>query len=85
MVDELFRILKPNGVCSHRVDLRDCLDGGLNNLRFSEARWEDALFRKSGFYTNRIRFREMVEIFEQAGFKCTLLRVRVGSNCRRLA
>ena len=76
MVDELFRILKPNGVCVHRVDLKDCIgDGGLNNLRFSEARWENALFRKTGFYTNRIRFYEMVEIFEQAGFKCTLLRV----------
>ena len=36
MVDELFRILKPNGVCVHGVDLKDCLDGGLNNLRFSE-------------------------------------------------
>ena len=75
MVDELFRILKPNGVCVHRVDLKDCLGGGLNNLRFSEATWEGELFRKSGFYTNRIRFHEMVEIFEQAGFKCTLLRV----------
>jgi SAM-dependent methyltransferase len=75
MVDELFRILKPNGVCVHHVDLKDFLGGGLNNLRFSEARWESTLFRKSGFYSNRIRFREMVGIFEQAGFKCTLLRV----------
>jgi SAM-dependent methyltransferase len=75
MVDDLFRVLKPNGVCVHRVDLRDCIGGGLNNLRFSEARWEGALFRKSGFYTNRIRFGEMVGIFEQAGFKCTLPRI----------
>jgi SAM-dependent methyltransferase len=76
MVDELFRILKPDGVCIHRVDLRDCLGGGtLNNLRFSEATWEGDLFRKSGFYTNRIRFNEMVGIFEQTGFKCTVLNV----------
>jgi SAM-dependent methyltransferase len=75
MVEELFRLLKPNGVCVHRVDLRDCIGGGLNNLRFSEARWEGALFRNSGFYTNRIRFREIVGIFEQAGFKCALPRV----------
>jgi SAM-dependent methyltransferase len=76
MVDELFRIMKPTGVCVHRVDLKDCIGGnGLNNLRFSEARWESPLFRKSGFYTNRIRFREMVGIFEQAGFKCTLPRI----------
>ena len=76
MADELFRILKPNGVSVHRVDLKDCLGGGtLNNLRFSEATWEGDLFRKSGFYTNRIRFNEMVGIFEQAGFTCTLPRV----------
>jgi hypothetical protein len=77
MVDELFRTLKPNGVSVHHVDLTACLGHGgeLNSLRFSNAVWESTLFRKSGFYTNRIRFREMVEIFEQAGFKCTLLRV----------
>lgn len=75
MADELFRILKPNGVCVHRVDLKDMLDGGLNNLRFSEATWESALFRKSGFYTNRIGFSKMIVIFEQASFKCTLPRV----------
>ncbi len=75
MADEFFRILKSDGVCVHRVDLKDHLGGGLNNLRFSEATWEGALFRKSGFYTNRIRFVEMVEIFEQAGFICTLPQV----------
>ena len=76
MAEELFRILKPKGICIHRVDLKDCLGGGtLNNLRFSEATWEGDLFRKSGFYTNRIRFHEMVGIFEQAGFKCTLLSI----------
>jgi hypothetical protein len=77
VVDELFRILKPNGASVHRVDLQDCLgaDGGLNSLRFSEAVWESELFRKSGFYTNRIRFSEMNDIFDQAGFKCTLLSV----------
>jgi SAM-dependent methyltransferase len=76
MVDELFRVSKPNGICVHRVDMKDCMGGGeLNNLRFSEAMWEGALFRKSGFYTNRIRFREMVEIFEKAGFKCALPRI----------
>jgi hypothetical protein len=75
MANEFFRILKSDGVCLDRVDLKDHLGGGLNNLRFSEATWEGALFRKSGFYTNRIRFVEMVEIFEQAGLICTLPQV----------
>lgn len=75
LADELLRILKPNGICLHRVDLKDHLGGGLNNLRFSESTWEGALFRNAGFYTNRIRFGEMIGIFEQAGFECSLPRV----------
>jgi SAM-dependent methyltransferase len=75
LAEELFRVLKPHGVCHHRVDLKDMLGGGLNNLRFSEAMWESVLFCKSGFYTNRIRFKEMIGVFEQAGFICTLPRV----------
>lgn len=75
LANELFRVLKPDGVSVHRVDLKDHLGGGLNNLRFSEATWEGSLFRKSGFYTNRIRFGEMVALFEQAGFDCRLPRI----------
>ena len=74
--EHLFRILKPNGVCHHRVDLKDMMGGGLNNLRFSDVVWESPLFRKSGFYTNRICFREMIRIFEQAGFICTIPRIK---------
>jgi SAM-dependent methyltransferase len=33
------RILKPGGVVSHQIDLRDHLGGGLNNLRFSHNYW----------------------------------------------
>jgi SAM-dependent methyltransferase len=75
LADELKRILKLDGVCVHRVDLKEHLGGGLNNLRFSEATWEAQLFRRSGFYTNRIRFSQMVSIFERAGFECSLPRV----------
>ena len=72
---EMLRVLKPEGVCMHRVDLKDHLGGGLNNLRFSEKTWEGSLFRKSGFYTNRIRFAEMVRLFEETGFECHLPRI----------
>lgn len=75
LASELFRVLEPDGVSVHRVDLKDHLGGGLNNLRFSEATWEGSLFRSSGFYTNRIRFGEMVEVFERAGFESRLPRV----------
>jgi SAM-dependent methyltransferase len=65
---EMRRIIHDNGVCSHRIDLKDHLSGGLNNLRFSERVWESNLFSRSGFYTNRIRFAKQVKIFEDAGF-----------------
>jgi len=75
LVAELFRVMKPDGVCVHRVDLKDHLEGSLNNLRFTDATWEGNLFRKSGFYTNRIRFDEMVDLIGQAGFDCQFPRV----------
>ncbi len=65
---ECRRILSPNGICSHQVDLRDHIGGGLDNLRFSEKVWESEWIAKSGFYTNRIRYYKMLEFFCQAGF-----------------
>jgi SAM-dependent methyltransferase len=70
---EMRRIQKPDGISSHSVDLKDHLGGSLNNLRFTERRWEGPLFSKSGFYTNRIRFSQMMELFQRAGFAVELL------------
>jgi len=75
LADELSRILKPGGVCVHRVDFQDHLGGSLNNLRFTDRIWEGLLFRNSGFYTNRIRFGQMKMIFECAGFECSVPRL----------
>lgn len=68
LIRELRRVVSDGGVGSHSIDLKDHLDGGLNNLRFSDQTWESALMSKSGFYTNRIRFGEMIDIFKQSGF-----------------
>lgn len=65
---ELRRIACDGGVSSHRIDLQDHLGGGLNNLRFSHARWEGPLFARSGFYTNRLRHSEVIEAFTATGF-----------------
>lgn len=72
---EMRRVLRPGGVCVHRVDFMDHLGGGLNNLRFREQVWESAFFSQSGFYTNRIRPTAMRESFESAGFQCEVTRV----------
>lgn len=70
---ELRRALRQSGAASHRVDLRDHLTGALNNLRFSESVWESRLMSSSGFYTNRIRYRPMIEMFESAGFETSVI------------
>ena len=74
-MNELWRILRPNGVASHRVDLKDHLGGALNNLRFSTRTWESDWMAKSGFYTNRIRYSDMIDRFEAAGFDVGVLQV----------
>jgi SAM-dependent methyltransferase len=66
---ELRRVVRPGGVVSHRIDLRDHLADGLHSLRFPERVWESSLFRRSGFYTNRLRCSELLASFERAGFE----------------
>jgi SAM-dependent methyltransferase len=72
---QLRRILRSDGVCSHQVDLADHLGGALNNLRFSRRLWESRFMSSSGFYTNRIRYRQMIGIFEECGFSAHVVKV----------
>jgi SAM-dependent methyltransferase len=72
---ELRRVLAPGGVASHRIDLADHLGGALNNLRFRRTLWESSTWSSSGFYTNRIRYREMLDLFHEAGFASNVVRV----------
>jgi SAM-dependent methyltransferase len=74
-IHELRRVLRSDGVCSHRIDLTDCLGGALNNLRIPSKYWEADWMASSGFYTNRIRFSEMIELFRESGFSVELLSV----------
>lgn len=70
---ELRRVLRPGGIASHRIDLRDHLAGSLNHLRFSAAVWESEFMARSGFYTNRIRYSEMLNLFRAAGFEVNVV------------
>jgi SAM-dependent methyltransferase len=74
LMTELRRVIRSGGVCSFRVDLQDHLGGSLNNLRFSRQVWEAEWMASSGFYTNRIRFREMLGLFAEAGFHASVMR-----------
>jgi SAM-dependent methyltransferase len=73
LLSEMRRILKPGGIASHRIDLGDHLGGALNNLRFSERVWESEAMARSGFYTNRIGYDEMLAVFRAAGFTVEVL------------
>ena len=71
---ELFRIQRPGGRGSHRVDFRDHLQNSLHNLRFSEAIWEQPWFAARGnFYTNRLRLSQIVDRVRAAGFVVTVV------------
>jgi SAM-dependent methyltransferase len=72
LIAETRRVLKPNGIASHVIDFRDHLQHGLNNLRFSERVWESEFMARSGFYTNRLTWRQMDKIFRDAGFSITM-------------
>jgi SAM-dependent methyltransferase len=69
LLQELRRIQRPDGVSSHCISISDILGGRLNDLRFSERIWESSFMANSGFYTNRIRYGQLLEMFRQAGFE----------------
>jgi SAM-dependent methyltransferase len=73
---ELRRVLRPDGISSHWIDLKDCLGGALNNLRFSDSVWESPFMAESGFYTNRLRYSEMLGLFKEAGFQADVILVK---------
>ncbi len=65
---ELHRVQRPGGLSVHQVDYKDHLGGGLNNLRFRSQLWESRFFPNQGYYTNRLRHRDVLECFERCGF-----------------
>lgn len=71
---QMRRILRPSGVSAHLIDLTDHLGGALNSLRFSDTIWESDLFATSGFYTNRLRASEILQLAADAGFEVQVLR-----------
>ena len=65
---ELRRVIRPDGVSVHTIDLRDMMGAALNHLRFTDRVWESSLVGRAGYYTNRLRFSEMLDQFLMAGF-----------------
>jgi len=72
---ELRRVMSEGASAVHLIDLRDHLADGLNHLRVPRRVWESNVMAKSGFYTNRLRFSALCEIFERAGFRCEVAHV----------
>lgn len=75
MVQEMRRVLKPNGIMSHEIDFRDHLQEALNSYRFSERLWESDFMATSGFYTNRIPWPQMQAIFGDRGFAVEIVKI----------
>ncbi len=72
IINECFRILKKGGVMSVTIDYQDnwsYVDSnitGYNFLQFSETEWKK--YNPSIHYQNRLRHKDYLEIFENAGF-----------------
>jgi len=75
VIHECQRVMKENGVSVHSIDLKDHLDRALNNLRFNNSFWESNFISSSGFYTNRIRYRDMLELFKHAKFSVEVVSI----------
>jgi SAM-dependent methyltransferase len=71
---EMRRIQRPGGIGSHCIPIKDVIGGKLNDLRFSERVWESSLMANSRFYTNRLRYLELLRLFRQAGFEPEIVR-----------
>lgn len=77
IMQQCYRLVKKNGIVSHVIDFKDHLGGGLNNMRIPSSLWERTWFAPtSGFYTNRLRLSEIVNICEQAGFRVEVCNMR---------
>jgi hypothetical protein len=73
-LQELRRIQRPDGVGSHCIPIKDIIGGKLNDLRFSQRIWESSFMANSRFYTNRLRYLELLRLFRQAGFEPEVVR-----------
>lgn len=76
---ECFRVLRPGGVASHVIDLRDHLWFAdrklpfLNHLRFKDSSYE-MLFGRGLTYHNRLLAPDYTRLFHNAGFRTVVLR-----------
>ena len=72
---ELRGIIILDGICFYLTLLVDSLSE-LNSLRFSQNIWESNFMVNSGFYTNRLRYSQFLELFREAGFATEVVQIR---------
>jgi SAM-dependent methyltransferase len=73
-LQELRRVQRQGGVASHTIPIKDIIGGKLNDLRFGAGIWESPLMANSRFYTNRLRYLELLRLFREAGFEPEVVR-----------
>lgn len=72
---ETRRVLRPDGACSHGVGLWDLRGEALDHLRIPATDWESDAMARSGGYTNRYRFSELLGLLGLAGFRVDVTEV----------
>ncbi len=72
LMAKLAKVMCAPSVQRHVVDLHDHMGCALNSLRFTEGFWENSTVASSGFYTNRLRFSQIVQVAETVGLKASV-------------
>jgi SAM-dependent methyltransferase len=80
-VRQIARLLRPGGVTSHQIDLRDHrdFDRPLDFLRYSDWVWRSAQSRR--IYTNRWRRSDWVNAFQSAGLRILTAESTLTGDC----
>lgn len=69
ILDKTWQWLRPGGIASHEIDLRDHLfETPFEMLTYSDRIWDRWLDPKGGFHLNRWRLPDYLQAMENAGF-----------------
>lgn len=72
------RLLKPGGIMYHHIDIRDHYNFSSPFLfyKYSRSTWENWLTKEGGSYTNRLRYRDFINLFKESGFSLVKLETK---------